>query len=63
MENFINKSALVDALGISTRTLENWCVHRNFPKARRLSGSRLVFFCIAEVDAWLELALEAGAAE
>jgi predicted DNA-binding transcriptional regulator AlpA len=59
MENFINKSALVEALGISTRTLENWCVHRDFPKARRLAGSRLVFFCIAEVDAWLERTLEA----
>lgn len=58
MENFIHKSALVDALGISTRTLENWCVHREFPKARRLPGSRLVFFCIAEVDAWLERTLE-----
>lgn len=63
MEHFIKKTALVEALGISTRTLENWCVHRKFPKARRLSGSRLVFFCIAEVDAWLELALETEAAE
>ena len=63
MEKFIHKSALVEALGISTRTLENWCVNRNFPKARRLPGSRLVFFCIAEVDGWLESALEAEASE
>jgi len=59
MDNYIHKSALVDALGISTRTLENWCAHRAFPKARRLTGSRLVFFCVAEVEAWLEQALEA----
>ena len=63
MENFIYKSALVEALGISTRTLENWCVHRDFPKARRLPGSRLVFFCIAEVNAWLERTLEEEATE
>ena len=63
MENFINKSALVETLGISTRTLENWCVHRDFPKARRLPGSRLVFFCIAEVDAWLDRTLEAEATQ
>jgi len=59
MENFIHKSTLVETLGISTRTLENWCVHRDFPKARRVPGSRLVFFCVAEVDAWLERTLEA----
>ena len=63
MENFINNSALVETLGISTRTLENWCVHRDFPKARRLPGSRLVFFCIAEVDAWLDRTLEAEATQ
>lgn len=63
MENFIHKSALVESLGISTRTLENWCTHRNFPKARRLPGSRLVFFCVAEIDAWLERTLESEAAE
>jgi predicted DNA-binding transcriptional regulator AlpA len=63
MENFIHKSALVETLGISIRTLENWCVQRDFPKARRLPGSRLVFFCVAEVDAWLERTLEAEATE
>lgn len=59
METFIQKSALAEALGISIRTLEIWCAHRNFPKALRLPGSRLVFFCIAEVDNWLEATLEA----
>lgn len=59
MDNYIHKAALVEALGVSTRTLENWCSHRNFPKARRLAGSRLVFFSVAEVEAWLEQALEA----
>ncbi len=63
MENFIQKSALAETLGISSRTLENWCILRNFPKARRLPGSRLVFFCIAEVDAWMELTLKAEIAE
>jgi len=59
MENFIHKSALADTLGISTRTLENWCVHRDFPKALRVPGSRLVFFRVSEVDAWLQRTLEA----
>jgi len=59
MENFINKTTLAEALGVSNRTLEIWCAHRNFPKARRLPGSRLAFFCIAEVDTWLEATLEA----
>lgn len=63
MDKFIPKSALVDALGISSRTLETWCVHRNFPKARRLPGSRLVFYCISEVDSWLEQALETETSE
>ncbi len=63
MENFIHKSVLVKTLGISTRTLENWCVHRDFPEALRVPGSRLVFFCVAEVDAWLERTLKAEAAE
>ena len=58
MHNFIHKTALADVLGVSIRTLENWCVHRNFPKARHLSGSRLVFFCVSEVEAWLEQVLE-----
>lgn len=63
MENFIHKSALVETLGISTRTLENWCVHRDFPKARRVPGSRLVFFRVADVHAWLERTLEAEMSE
>ena len=60
MDNYIHKAALVEALGVSTRTLENWCAHRDFPKARRLAGSRLAFFRVADVEAWLDLALEAG---
>lgn len=58
MENFIHKAALAEALAVSTRTLENWGVQRDFPKARRLPGSRLVFFCLPEVEAWLERTLE-----
>lgn len=58
MDNFIKKSALAEALGISIRTLENWCTSRAFPRARHLAGSRLVFFSVAEVEAWLELTLE-----
>ena len=54
MEKFIPKSALVEALGISTRTLENWIAQRAFPAPRHLAGSRLSFFCVAEVEAWLE---------
>lgn len=57
MENFINKAALAESLGISLRTLENWCTHRAFPKAYRLFGSRLVFYRADEVGAWLEQAL------
>lgn len=63
MDNFIPKSALVESLGISSRTLENWCLHRGFPKPRRPAGSRLVFFSVAEVDAWLARVLEAEAPE
>ena len=58
MDNYIHKAALVEALGVSTRTLENWCAHRDFPKARRLAGSRLVFFNVAEAEARLPQPLE-----
>ncbi|MCO5119742.1 MAG: helix-turn-helix domain-containing protein [Burkholderiaceae bacterium] len=60
MEKFIPKSALVEALGISTRTLENWIAQRGFPAPRHISGSRLVFFHVADVEAWLEDELGAG---
>jgi predicted DNA-binding transcriptional regulator AlpA len=59
MENFIPKDALVEALGISTPTLEIWAAHRAFPKAHRLFGSRLVFYRVTDVEAWLEEALVA----
>lgn len=57
MKTFINKPALANTLGISLRTLENWCAHRAFPRAYRLFGSRLVFYRIDEVSTWLEQAL------
>lgn len=60
MNGFIPKTALAEKLGISIRTLENWCSHRGFPKPRRLPGSRLVFFDVVEVAEWLENALRAG---
>jgi predicted DNA-binding transcriptional regulator AlpA len=63
MENFINKAALAQALGISLRTLENWCAHRSFPRAHRLFGSRLVFYRVSDVEAWLEQALIAEGGE
>jgi len=58
MEKFIFKTALAEALGISTRTLENWVAQRGFPKPRHISGSRLCFFRVAEVEAWMERQLE-----
>lgn len=60
MDKFIPKSALVEALGVSTRTLENWIAQRAFPAPRHLAGSRLSFFDVAEVEAWLERELTDG---
>lgn len=60
MDKFIPKSALVEALGVSTRTLENWIAQRAFPGPRHLAGSRLSFFDVAEVEAWLERELTEG---
>jgi predicted DNA-binding transcriptional regulator AlpA len=60
MDKYINKMELVKALGISTRTLENWIALRNFPSARRVTGSRLAFYCVAEVEAWFERELSLG---
>jgi predicted DNA-binding transcriptional regulator AlpA len=54
MENFINKSALADMLGVSLRTLELWVTRRGFPAPRHITGSRLSFFHVGEVEAWLE---------
>lgn len=59
MSNFTPKTELAEKLGISTRTLENWCRDRGFPKPRRLPGSRLAFFDVGEVAEWLEKALRA----
>lgn len=58
MEKFIYKAALAEALGISARTLENWVTNRGFPAPRHLSGGRLAFFKIEDVEAWMEKALE-----
>ena len=54
MENFINKTALADMLGISIRTLELWVARRGFPAPRHVSGSRLAVFRGSAVEAWLE---------
>jgi predicted DNA-binding transcriptional regulator AlpA len=58
MENFINKAALVESLGISIRTLENWVAYRGFPSPRHVCGSRLAFFKVTDVEAWMEQMLE-----
>lgn len=63
MHQFIFKAALAETLGVSLRTLENWVTHRGFPAPRHISGSRLSFFKVTEVEAWLERVLEAGAAK
>lgn len=58
MEKFIYKTGLAEALGVSTRTLENWVALRGFPAPRHISGSRLSFFRVADVEAWMERQLE-----
>ena len=58
MNTFIFKSALAETLGISIRTLENWVAQRGFPAPRHITGSRLAFFKVAEVEAWMENMLE-----
>lgn len=52
--NYIFKAALIQKLGISTRTLENWISDRGFPAPLHIKGSRLSFFKLADVEAWLE---------
>jgi excisionase family DNA binding protein len=59
MEKFIFKTALAEALGVSTRTIELWVAQRGFPAPRHIAGSRLSFFKVADVEAWLERELEA----
>lgn len=58
MHKFIYKAALAEGLGISVRTLENWVANRGFPPPRHIIGSRLAFFNLAEVEEWMEKALE-----
>lgn len=59
MEKFIFKSALAETLGVSVRTIELWVAQRGFPAPRHISGSRLSFFKVSDVEAWLERELEA----
>ena len=56
--NYIYKAALVESLGISTRTLESWIAARGFPAPLMVNGSRLAFFKLSAVDAWFEAQLE-----
>ncbi|MCF8157312.1 MAG: hypothetical protein K9K35_15020 [Rhodoferax sp.] len=63
MNQFIFKAALAETLGISLRTLENWVAHRDFPAPCHISGSRLSFFKVTEVEAWLARELETEAAK
>lgn len=58
MEKYIYKTALAEALGVSTRTLENWTAQRGFPAPRHISGSRLSFFRVADVETWMDRELE-----
>lgn len=52
--HYIYKTALVERLGISTRTLENWIVSRGFPAPLHINGSRIAFFKLSAVEAWFE---------
>lgn len=56
--DYICKAALVERLGISTRTLENWISTRSFPAPLHVNGSRLAFFKLSAVEAWFEGQLE-----
>lgn len=58
MEKYIYKTALAEALGVSTRTLENWVAQRGFPAPRHINGSRLSFFRVADVEVWMECQLK-----
>lgn len=58
MEKFIFKSALAETLGVSTRTIELWVAQRGFPAPRHVTGSRLSYFKVADVEAWLERELD-----
>lgn len=54
----ICKAALVESLGISNRTLENWIACLGFPAPQHVHGSRLAFFKLSAVDAWFASQLE-----
>lgn len=56
--DYICKAALVENLGISTRTLENWIATLGFPAPLHVHGSRLAFFKLSAVQAWFESQLE-----
>lgn len=58
---YICKAALVERLGVSTRTLENWIASRGFPSPMHVNGSRLAYFKLSAVDAWLASQLEGKA--
>lgn len=59
--NYIFKARLVQTLGVSARTLENWIATRGFPAPLHIRGSRLSYFKVAAVQAWLEEQLEGKA--
>ena len=54
---YICKAALVERLGISTRTLEVWIATLGFPAPLHVHGSRLAFFKLSAVQAWFEAQL------
>ena len=55
--DYICKAALVERLGISTRTLENWIATLGFPAPLHVQGSRLAFFKLSDIQAWLDAQL------
>lgn len=56
--DYICKAALVETLGISTRTLENWISSLGFPAPLHVQGSRLAFFKLSAVETWFASQLE-----
>lgn len=56
--DIISKAALVETLGISNRTLENWISGLGFPAPLHVQGSRLAFFKLSAVEAWFASQLE-----
>ncbi|MBW7923448.1 MAG: hypothetical protein H3C59_01750 [Burkholderiaceae bacterium] len=62
MDKYISKEQLAEQLGVSIRTIEIWTAERRFPPALKLRGSRLAFYAIEEVGAWLAENLGRGQA-